>query len=274
MQEIENISPEISEDICDIEVDFYGTKLAMGASSGKLILFEKKNEKMVKISETLAHAGPVMKVAWSHPSFGPVIASCGFDKKVILFKLNYNNQIEKIYEHELHENCVKALKFSKSNNKLNLISGCLNGNIVSSEYFNNNIVNNKTLAHDFGVNAVDFLDEETFVTCGNDNLIKIWSYDENHKIKNDFILKDIEYITKDISCKDNKHFVSCGEDGVAYYWIFNEEEKKWVPNKFFGTEENYKLEKIRFNEEYTAIAIVDENGKEYLVTENEIKFEG
>ena len=55
--------------------------------------------------------------------------------------------------------------------------------------------------------------------------------------------------------------------------MFNDESKKWVPNKIFSSPENNKLEKIRFNEEFTSIAILDENGKEYLITENELKFE-
>ena len=273
MEEIEKINTEISEDICDIEVDFYGNKLAVGVSSGKIYLFDNKNGKTTKTSEVNAHIGPVLKVAWSHPSFGPILASGGFDKKVNLFRIDYNNQFEKIYEHELHENCVQALKFSKSSNNFLLISGCLNGNLISCEYVDKNIVTNKTIAHDFGINAIDFFDDKTFVTCGNDNLIKIWTYNQEKNIQNDFVLKDVDYITKDVSCKDNKHFVSCGEDGVAYYWIFNDEQKKWVPNKIFSSPENNKLEKIRFNEEFTSIAILDENGKEYLITENELKFE-
>jgi len=31
------------------------------------------------------HNGPVWQLAWAHPKFGNVLASCGFDKKVLSF---------------------------------------------------------------------------------------------------------------------------------------------------------------------------------------------
>lgn len=33
-----------------------------------------------------AHTGPVWQLAWAHPRFGNVIASCSFDKKIIVWK--------------------------------------------------------------------------------------------------------------------------------------------------------------------------------------------
>ena len=74
--------------------------------------------------------------------------------------------------------------------------------------------------------------------------------------------------TKDLSCKDNKHFVCCGsseDEGVVNYYILNE-EKKWDVNEIY--KQKGKLEKIRFNDEHTCIAIIDENGKESLIMEN------
>lgn len=32
------------------------------------------------------HEGPVWQVAWAHPSFGPILASCSYDGKVIIWK--------------------------------------------------------------------------------------------------------------------------------------------------------------------------------------------
>ena len=270
MEEIEKITTEISEDICDIETDFYCRKLAVGTSLGKIYIFENINGTPTKASEIIAHIGPIYKLSWSHPSFGPILASCGFDKKVNLFKIE-NSKLEKLYEYEMHDNSVKTLKFSPSSNTLLLISGDLNGNIITCEYLDKNFLLKKTFGHDFGVNSIDFLDSQNFVTCGNDNIIKIWNYSQNNgnvEIKNDYVLKDNNMSTKDISCKDNKHFVCCGsseDEGVVNYYILNE-EKKWDVNEIY--KQKGKLEKIRFNDEHTCIAIIDENGKESLIMEN------
>ena len=273
MEEFEKITTEISEDICSIETDFYCRKLAVGTAVGKIYIFENTNGTTTKTSEITAHIGPIYKLSWSHPNFGPILASCGFDKKVNLFKIEQNSQLEKLYEYDMHDNSVKTLKFSPSSNNLLLISGDLNGNIITCEYLNKNFILKKEFGHDFGVNSIDFLDDKNFVTCGNDNIIKIWNYSQengNVLIKNDFVLKDNNMSTKDLSCKDNKHFVCCGsseDEGLVNYYTLNE-ENKWDVNEIY--KQKGKLEKIRFNEEHTCVAVIDENGKESLIMENEL----
>ena len=273
MEEIEKIATEIPEDICDIEIDFYGRNLAVGSSTGKIYIFENLNGNYSKVSEISAHIGPIFKLSWSHPSFGPILASCGFDKKVNLYKIDPQYKLEKIYEHDKHNNCITALKFSPSSNNLLLISGDLNGNIIACEYLDKDFGIKEIFGHDFGVNSIDFFDDKTFVTCGNDNTVKIWNYlneNGNVEIKNIFVINDNNICTKDLSCKDNKHFVCCGysgDEGIVNYYVLND-ENKWEVNEIY--KQNGKLEKIRFNEEHTCIAVIDESGKESIIMENEL----
>ena len=273
MEEIEKIATEIPEDICDIEIDFYGRKLAVGSSTGKIYIFENLNGNYSKVSEISAHIGPIFKLSWSHPSFGPILASCGFDKKVNLYKIDPQYKLEKIYEHDKHNNCITTLKFSPSSNNLLLISGDLNGNIIACEYLDKDFGIKEIFGHDFGVNSIDFFDDKTFVTCGNDNTVKIWNYlneNGNVEIKNIFVINDNNICTKDLSCKDNKHFVCCGysgDEGIVNYYVLND-ENKWEVNEIY--KQNGKLEKIRFNEEHTCIAVIDESGKESIIMENEL----
>lgn len=272
MEEIEKIETEISEEICTIEIDYYGRKLAVGDITGKIYIFETVNNSMTKTAEISAHTGPIYKLSWSHPSFGPLLASAGFDKKVNLYKID-NNRLEEIYSHSNHNNSVSALKFSPSSKNLILISGCLNGDIISLEYFNKEFTINKNFAHDYGVNCIDFLDEYNFITCGNDNTLKIWNYSNlNGKIEIKQILElkdEINNMTiSDLSCKDNTHFVCCGEsngEGVVNSWILND-EKKWEAKEIYRQKE--KLEKIKFNEEHTCMAAIDEEGNEHVILEN------
>ena len=274
MEEIDQIQTEISGDICTIEIDYYGTKLAIGDVNGKIYIFQNTNNSMSKIAEISSHFGPIYKLSWSHPSFGPLLASAGFDKKVILYKFE-NNRLEEIYTYNNHENSVKSLKFSPSSKNLLLISGCLNGDIISCEYYNNQFNINKIFAHDFGVNVIDFLDEFNFITTGNDNTIKIWNYNnqgDRGEIKKIVELKDEinNMVISDLSCKDNTHFVCCGEsngEGVVNYWTLND-EKKWEAKEIYKQKE--KLEKIKFNEEHTCIVVVDEEGQEHIILENEL----
>ena len=53
---------------------------------------------------------------------------------------------------------------------------------------------------------------------------------------------------------------------VIYYFL--NDENKWEIKKKY--ENKGKLEKIRFNEEHTCIAIIDEDGKESIILESEL----
>jgi len=276
MEEIDKISTEIVEAITDIEIDYYTRKLAVGTVIGKIYIYQIISDQSKKHQELSVHNGPIYKLSWSNPCFG-VLASGGFDKKINI--IQFDNQLNGsiLYNHDQHENCITCLKFSPSSNTLLLISGDLNGNIISTEYSkdNNNFITSKTFAHDFGVIAVDFLTEDKLITIGNDNRIKIWNYintNGNIQIKNELELKNDNNINiKDLSCKDSTHFVICGAsegEGVANYWILND-KNEWEAHEIYRNE--FNLEKIRFNEEHTCIVIVDEKGKEILLKENELK---
>jgi WD40 repeat protein len=65
-----------------------------------LQVFETAGDQVVPTSELRGHEGPVWQVTWAHPKFGSLLASCGFDHKVIVWK-------------ELQEsNWVQVSKFS------------------------------------------------------------------------------------------------------------------------------------------------------------------
>ena len=104
----------------DIAYDFYGTRLATCSSDKHITIFKQvpaadgapgqwvpepngarplsasvtgPRQVLVSLSApamigTLEHAhkGPIRKLAWAHPQFGSIIASCSDDHKVIIWK--------------------------------------------------------------------------------------------------------------------------------------------------------------------------------------------
>lgn len=48
------------------------------------------------------HEGPVWQVAWAHPMFGNILASCSYDRKVIIWK-EENGSWDKMFEYTGHE---------------------------------------------------------------------------------------------------------------------------------------------------------------------------
>ena len=61
--------------ICTIEIDYYGTKLALGDVNCKIYVFQNANNSMTKIAEISSNFGLIYKLSWSYPSFGPLLAS-------------------------------------------------------------------------------------------------------------------------------------------------------------------------------------------------------
>ena len=45
-----------------------------------------------------SHDGPVWQIVWGHPKFGSILASCGFDRKVRIWKEIKQGTWDKVYE--------------------------------------------------------------------------------------------------------------------------------------------------------------------------------
>lgn len=58
---------------------------------------------MMELIIFLSHEGPVWQVAWAHPKFGSILASCSYDRKVYVWKEVNTNTWEPIYQYNGHE---------------------------------------------------------------------------------------------------------------------------------------------------------------------------
>lgn len=82
-----NIETQHQDMIHDAQLDFYGKRLATCSSDRTVKVFDVVNGTPSATGETLTgHQGPVWQVAWAHPSFGPILASCSYDGKVFIWK--------------------------------------------------------------------------------------------------------------------------------------------------------------------------------------------
>jgi protein transport protein SEC13 len=164
------------------------------------------------------HENSVWSISWSHPRFGPLLASCGFDKKVIIWKESSPNVWNKLYEYSDNKNSVNTLSFAPNEYGLILICGSVDGNISIHEYKNENWNAVKLFGHGFGVNGVSwgpcsYLGNENlaplrFVSCGNDNLIKIWQTKDN-RIESFYVVATLEAhdnVVRDVQWRCNNNY--------------------------------------------------------------------
>lgn len=61
------------------------------------------------------HEGPVWQLAWSHPMYGGLLASCGYDRKVLIWKES-NGAWSQLFEYNNHDssgtNILPCIKLS------------------------------------------------------------------------------------------------------------------------------------------------------------------
>lgn len=70
--------------IHDAEMDYYGLRLATCSSDNSVKIFDLKNGSQSLVADLKGHVGPVWQVAWAHPKFGNLLASCSYDRYVII----------------------------------------------------------------------------------------------------------------------------------------------------------------------------------------------
>ena len=92
----------------DVAMDYYGKRMATCSSDKTIKIFDSSSSSL--LATLSGHEGPVWQVAWANPKFGSILASCSYDRKVILWKegpdTNVWSQFQVFTEHEASVNSI------------------------------------------------------------------------------------------------------------------------------------------------------------------------
>lgn len=191
-----------SNDACalqhDVQLDYYGKRLATASSDRMIKIFDvSPDQTQHQLSASIqAHEGPVWQVAWAHPKFGSILASCSYDRKVCVWKETQPQQWTKVYEYADHQSSVNSIAFAPHDLGLKLAAASADGSIsiLSWRGPQDNAWEEKQIhnAHQIGCNAVSWAPaaapgsatgsggtQATLVTGGCDGLVKVWDLPEN-----------------------------------------------------------------------------------------------
>lgn len=209
--------------IHDAQLDYYGKRLATCSSDRTIRVFEVVNGEMQKKEGQVlrGHNGPVWQVAWAHPKYGHILASCSYDGKVLIWKEQPQGQGQgggfgtwtKIKEYSSHSASVNSVSWAphelgaivacaSSDGKLSVLT-FKNDGTWGADIFN---------GHAIGCNAVSwapatlpgslitptqqpqaappaganpeqssYATVKRFASAGCDNLVKIWGYREDQQ---------------------------------------------------------------------------------------------
>ena len=210
---------EQTEPITDCAFDYFGSKFACSSMDNSIVVYESTKETPELIATLKEHKSPVWRVQWSHPRFGPILASCGYDKQVLLWKETSPKQYNVIYAFTKHTKSVNSICFFPESEGLKLVCGSSDGQVSVLQYNqgNNTWSDEMFVADESGVNAVQVVKYNKqiyIITGGCESILKVfvkqnnaWKCIKEVKQHQDWI-RDIAAIVKD----DKVLIASCSQD--------------------------------------------------------------
>lgn len=113
----------------DVQLDYYGKRVAAASSDGVVNIFDITDNGQKPAGQLKGHEGPVWKVAWAHPKFGNLVATCGYDMKVIVWKEVSVAQWAMVYVDSSHTASVNSCEFAPWEYGLHLACASSDGTV-------------------------------------------------------------------------------------------------------------------------------------------------
>ncbi|KAJ2162246.1 GTPase-activating protein S13 [Coemansia sp. RSA 552] len=230
--------------IHDAQLDYYGKRLATCSSDGSIHIFEVSGKQQKFLAALKGHSGPVWQVAWAHPKFGSVLASCSYDGTVLIWKETAGAGFAIIKKHEKHQASVNAIAWAPHELGPVLLCGSSDGKISLLTFTEEGVWDTQMVrsAHATGVNAVSWAPViaagaftqsgaaqstslvKQFASGGCDNNVKIWAFSEDTKSYE--ITQTLESHgdwVRDVAYAPNiglprTYLASCSQDKNVYIW--------------------------------------------------------
>lgn len=126
------IDTQHEDNINDCQFDYYGTQVASCDSKGFLQISSVRSDASQQSAGATfqAHDGPIWQVTWAHPKYESVIATCGYDKYVRIWKRDLNNNWQNIVYEENLGSSVNCIAWAPWEYGLILAAGTAEGRLV------------------------------------------------------------------------------------------------------------------------------------------------
>lgn len=237
------------------QLDYYGKRLVTASADNTIRIWDVSAAEPQFVAELKGHEGPVWQVCWSHPKFGNMLASCSYDRRVIIWREQSPNDWQIIHKDEEHQGSVNSVAFSPWEFGLKLASASSDGTVAVLSHNQDNTWSRKSFQyHANGVNAVSWSpaaapsaaltgtsgsamnNQQTLVAGGCDNQVRIWRLDEptNEWIETHQMSDNVHSDwVRDVAWRPNtgvptNTIASCSEDQTVIIWTQDMEGSPWV----------------------------------------------
>lgn len=244
----ESFDTQHQDMIHDSQPDYYGRRVATCSSDRTVRIFDIASKQCVGLLQ--GHDGPVWQVAWAHPKFGNILASCGYDHRVIVWREVAENQWAFVYDYNQHTSSVNSVSFAPHEFGLMFACASSDGAVSIVSFSDNGWRAEKFDAHSMGCNSVswapylrpgsavavtDLVNEPFLVTGGCDSFVKIWKINPE-TLKGQLIDSPLKKHTdwvRDVAWAPNiglpsSVIASCSQDRSVVIWVQSETDGPWV----------------------------------------------
>lgn len=233
----------------DSQLNYYGTTLAT-ASSDRTVKIYEVGATYQHTGTISGHQGPVWEVAWSHPKFGTLLASCSFDGTAMIHRESQPRNWTKIHHYQSSASAsssINSVQFSPHEFGLNLACASSSGTVAVLTHQADDSWSTATFTDNgLGTNSLSwapYTNEGTeptlrLVTGGCDNRIRFWAknretgaWEEEGTLgegagHGDWV-RDVAWAPSTSPGLDT--VASCGEDGLVIIWTRRAGESVWNP---------------------------------------------
>ena len=259
------IDTQHEDHIHDCQWDYYARRLATASSDRTVKVWNVEPDDTHALSATLTgHDGPVWEVAWAHPQFGTLIASCGYDGAVLVFKEEGPGRwaiVHKWSPAPGAEVSVNSIEFAPSGFE-QLVLACASSDghvsVLRHDAASSEWRSERFLASPLGCNAVswaplgvngsafeDGSPRMRLATGSCDCLVKVWmasppddvtgvvSWEEEPMANGGKLhgawVRDVAFCP--YYGVPQPGLASCSEDKSVYIWCRGDVDRKWEPLK-------------------------------------------
>ncbi|OMP08030.1 hypothetical protein COLO4_06834 [Corchorus olitorius] len=232
----------------DVAMDHYGKRIATASSDSTIKIVGLSNNAHQHLSTLSGHQGPVWQVAWAHPKFGSLLASCSYDGHVIIWKEGNQNEWSQAYVFDDHKSSVNSIAWAPHELGLCLACGSSDGNIsvFTARADGGWDTSRIDQAHPVGVTSVSWapstapgtlvglLDPvQKLCSGGWDNTVKVWKlYNGTWKMDCFPALQMHTDLVRDVAWAPNlgspkSTIASASQDGKVIIWTVAKEGDQW-----------------------------------------------
>ncbi|KAL0380467.1 UNVERIFIED_CONTAM: protein transport protein SEC13A [Sesamum angustifolium] len=243
---------QVTQDIVhdDVAMDYYGKRLATASSDNAIKIIGVSNSRSQHHATLTGHQGPVWQVAWAHPKFGSILASCSYDGKVVIWKEGNQNESIQAHVFDDHKASVNCISWAPHELGLRLACGSADGNISVFTARSDGGWDKSQIehAHPVGVTSVTWAPStaigalvgpgllnpvQKLASGGCDNTVKVWKFDNGTWRMDCFraLIMHTDWV-RDVSWAPNlglpkSMIASASEDGKVIIWTALKEGDQW-----------------------------------------------